>query len=212
MSIKLLLVDDQNLVRMGICSLLQLTKHINVVEQLDDGTGVLKAIERLQPDIMLLDIRMPRMDGLAVLSALKKNNIILPTLILTTFDEHELVLNCMKLGANGYLRKDVTLEILVNAIDAVAAGEMWIQPAVTNQIMEHKSVIKSEENQIIERLSANEVQVLRLIAAGYSNNEIAQAIHRSVGTVRNVVSFILAKLHVRDRTRAVLKAIENGLI
>lgn len=212
MSIKLLLVDDQNLVRMGICSLLQLTKHINVVEQLDDGTGVLKAIERHQPDIMLLDIRMPRMDGLAVLSALNENNIALPTLILTTFDEHELVLNCMKLGANGYLRKDVTLESLVNAIDAVAAGEMWIQPAVTNQIMEHKSVIKSEENQIIEPLSANEVQVLRLIAAGYSNNEIAEAIHRSVGTVRNVVSFILAKLHVRDRTRAVLKAIENGLI
>lgn len=212
MSIKLLLVDDQNLVRMGICSLLQLTKHINVVEQLDDGTGVLKAIERHQPDIMLLDIRMPRMDGLAVLSALNENNIALPTLILTTFDEHELVLNCMKLGANGYLRKDVTLESLVNAIDAVAAGKMWIQPAVTNQIMEHKSVIKSEENQIIEPLSANEVQVLRLIAAGYSNNEIAEAIHRSVGTVRNVVSFILAKLHVRDRTRAVLKAIENGLI
>ncbi|WP_210418759.1 response regulator transcription factor [Aliikangiella coralliicola] len=212
MSIKLLLVDDQNLVRMGICSLLQLTDHIDVVEQLDDGTGVLSAINEHQPDIMLLDIRMPRMDGLAVLETLNAHKINLPTLILTTFDEHELVLNCLELGAKGYLRKDVTLENLVNAIDAVAAGKMWVQPAITNQVLEHKDVIKSDKNDVIEPLSENEIQVLRLIAAGYSNNEIASAIHRSVGTVRNLVSFILAKLQVRDRTRAVLKAIENGLI
>ncbi|TQV86032.1 response regulator transcription factor [Aliikangiella coralliicola] len=209
---KLLLVDDQNLVRMGICSLLQLTDHIDVVEQLDDGTGVLSAINEHQPDIMLLDIRMPRMDGLAVLETLNAHKINLPTLILTTFDEHELVLNCLELGAKGYLRKDVTLENLVNAIDAVAAGKMWVQPAITNQVLEHKDVIKSDKNDVIEPLSENEIQVLRLIAAGYSNNEIASAIHRSVGTVRNLVSFILAKLQVRDRTRAVLKAIENGLI
>ena len=212
MTIKLLLVDDQNLVKMGICSLLQLSGHIEVVAQLDDGTGVIQAIKEHQPDIMLLDIRMPKMNGLDVLSAMKQQEITLPTLILTTFDEHELVLKCMKLGAKGYLRKDVSLESLIKAIDTVVAGDLWFQPAITNHILENKDFIEPKSTEILEALTSGEVQVLRLAAAGYSNSEIAEAIHKSVGTVRNQMSFILAKLQVRDRTRAVLKAIEHGLI
>jgi DNA-binding NarL/FixJ family response regulator len=212
MSIQLLLVDDQNLVKMGLCSLLQLSGHIEVVAQLDDGIGVIEAIEENQPDIMLLDIRMPNMNGLEVLAAMQEQSIVLPTLILTTFDEHDLVLKCMELGAKGYLRKDVSLEVLIKAIDTIVAGGLWIQPAVTNQILENKDFDRSKSTEVIEALTAGEVQVLRLVAAGYSNKEIADAIHKSMGTVRNQMSFILAKLQVRDRTRAVLKAIEHGLI
>jgi DNA-binding NarL/FixJ family response regulator len=212
MPIKVLLVDDQNLVKMGICSLLELSGNIDVVAQLEDGTGVLAAIEKYQPDIMLLDIRMPNMNGLEVLGAMKEQGVSLPALILTTFDEHDLVLKCMKLGAKGYLRKDVSLDALMKAIDAVVAGELWIQPAITNHVIENSSFSQTQSTEVIEPLTNSEVQVLRLAAAGYSNNEIAQAIHKSAGTVRNQMSFILAKLQVRDRTRAVLKAIEHGLI
>jgi len=212
MPIKLLLVDDQNLVKMGICSLLQLSGKIDVVAQLEDGTGVLSAIEEYKPDIMLLDIRMPNMDGLEVLAAMEDQKVQLPTLILTVFDEHELVLKCMKLGARGYLRKDVSLEALVEAIDAVAAGELWVQPAITNHVLQNKDYIQAKSSEVLEPLSNGEVQVLRLAAAGYSNNEIAEAIHKSTGTIRNQMSFILSKLQARDRTRAVLKAIEHGLI
>jgi DNA-binding NarL/FixJ family response regulator len=212
MPIKLLLVDDQNLVKMGICSLLELSGNIDVIAQLEDGTGALAAIEKHQPDIMLLDIRMPNMNGLEVLGAMKEQSVNLPTLILTTFDEHDLVLKCMKLGAKGYLRKDVSLDALMKAIDAVVAGELWIQPAITNHVIESNTFIQTQSTEVVEPLTNSEVQVLRLAAAGYSNNEIAQAIHKSAGTVRNQMSFILAKLQVRDRTRAVLKAIEHGLI
>ena len=212
MSKKLLLVDDQNLVRVGICSLLELSGRIEVVAQLEDGTGVVKAIQHHKPDILLLDIRMPIMGGLETLAAMSEQQVTVPTLILTTFDEHDLVLKCMKLGAKGYLRKDVSLESLMSAIDAVANGETWVQPAITNHVLSNRDYIQLGDADLIEPLTNGEVQVLRLAAAGYSNNEIAAAIHKSPGTVRNQMSFILAKLQVRDRTRAVLKAIENGLI
>ena len=212
MSIRLLLVDDQNLVKMGICSLLQISGRIEVVAQLDDGIGVLAAIKDFSPDIMLLDLRMPNMDGLEVLAAMKEQEVILPTLILTTFDEHDLVLKCMDLGAKGYLRKDVSLEALTQAIDKVVAGELWVQPAITSHVLENKVFNENQFSPLVEALTATEVQILRLVAAGYSNHEIAEAIHKSSGTIRNLMSFILAKLQVRDRTRAVLKAIELGLI
>ncbi len=212
MTIKLLLVDDQNLVKMGICSLLELSGRISVVAQLDNGLGVIDAIESHQPDVMLLDIRMPKMNGIEVLAKMKELEVLLPTIILTTFDEHDLVLESIKLGAKGYLRKDVSLDSLMSAIDTVIAGDMCIQPGITNQVIENVSSLGGDDQEELEALSNGEVQVLRLAAAGYSNNEIAEAMHKSSGTVRNQMSFILAKLQVRDRTRAVLKAIEHGLI
>ncbi len=221
MTIKLLLVDDQNLVRMGICSLLEITGKINVVAELDDGSGVLHAISNFQPDIILLDIRMPKMDGLQVLAAMAEKQVDVPVLVLTTFDEHELVLKCMALGAKGYLRKDISLESLVAAIDTVAAGETWLQPAITTKVMENSTRLlrdthfNQDDSLIespIEKLTAKELQVIRLVAAGFSNHEISMALHKSQGTIRNTVSSILAKLQVRDRTRAVLKAIDYKLI
>ena len=173
MSIRLLLVDDQNLVKMGICSLLELTGNIEVVGQPDDGTGVIAAIAESRPDIMLLDIRMPNMDGLEVLAAMKDQGVDVPTLILTTFDEHDLVLNCMRLGARGYMRKDVSLDALVKAIDAVVAGELWIQPAITNRVLDNAGYVEQKSTDLLEPLTNGEVQVLRLAAAEYSNQEIA---------------------------------------
>ncbi|WNO10713.1 response regulator transcription factor [Teredinibacter sp. KSP-S5-2] len=212
MTIKLLLVDDQNLVRQGICSLLQLNNQIDVVAQAEDGQQAIHYIGKHIPDIMLLDIRMPIMNGIDVLEYLHSNDIQLPTLILTTFDEHDLVIRCMELGARGYLRKDVSLENLMNAIDTVAAGGHWTHPAAATRVTQQLENTNTLQDTQIEPLTQGEIQILRLVAAGYSNNEIAHAIHKSVGTVRNSMSFILAKLQVRDRTRAVLKAIEYGLI
>ena len=212
MTIRVLLVDDQTLVRQGICSLLQLTDNIKVVGQLDDGNQVLAGITQYQPDLLLLDIRMPGMSGLEVLHLLQEKNINLPTLILTTFDEHELVLKCLRLGAKGYLKKDTDLETLVMAIHQVAKGQTWVQPVTPLTLSEQSSPPKEDQVTQHEALTNGETQVLRLVAAGYSNNEIADALHKSPGTVRNTVSVILAKLQARDRTRAVLKAMEHKLI
>ena len=213
MTIQVLLVEDQNLVRMGLCSLLELTKDINVIAQLSDGCDVVSVCTQYQPDIILLDIRMPKTDGLLVLKNISNASITIPVLVLTTFDEHDLVLKCMELGAKGYLRKDVSLESLISAIRCINNGELWIQPAITEQVQKHYLITdKSVINQLIEALTSKETQILRLIAAGYSNNEIANALHNSDGTIRNIVSTILAKLKVRDRTRAVITAMEHGII
>jgi DNA-binding NarL/FixJ family response regulator len=214
--INILVVDDQHLFMAGICELLALKPQLNVVATLSNGCGVIEAINKHVVDVLLLDIRMPKMDGIQVLQAVKEAEIDVSTLVLTTFDEHDLVLECIKLGAQGYLRKDVNLEELVSAIEAVARGKHWIQPAVTQQVYKNLSTIGLSEGctdtSLIEPLTANEIQTLRLVAAGYSNNEIAEALHRSSGRIRNVVTNILAKLQVRDRTRAAIKALELGII
>lgn len=140
-------------------------------------------------------------------------DIAFPVLVLTTFDEHDLVLKCIQLGAKGYLQKDVSLESLISAIRCIINGELWIQPAITEQVQNHNLISGvNVVNHLFETLTSKETQVLRLIAAGYSNNEIAGALHNSDGTIRNTVSAILAKLNVRDRTRAVITAMEHGLI
>jgi len=213
MRIDVLLVEDQNLVRLGICNLLELTNNISVVAQLDDGCNVVTACQQHQPDIILLDIRMPKTDGLAVLANLTNAEIAVPVLILTTFDEHDLVLQCIQLGAKGYLQKDVSLTSLIDAIRHIVNGELWFQPAITHHVEQHKLATTSEEFvRPVETLTSKEVQILRLVAAGYSNHEIASALHKSDGTIRNAVSTILAKLHARDRTRAVITAMEFDLI
>ncbi|NQZ23051.1 MAG: response regulator transcription factor [Colwellia sp.] len=215
-SINILVVDDQHLFMAGICELLALKPQLNVVATLTNGCGVIEAINKHAIDVLLLDLRMPKMDGIQVLQAIKKAALDISTLILTTFDEHDLVLECIRLGALGYLRKDVNLEELVSAIETVARGKHWIQPAVTQQVHKNLSAMALTETcpkaAFVEPLTPNEIQTLRLVAAGYSNNEIAEALHRSSGRIRNIVTNILAKLHVRDRTRAAIKAVELGLI
>ncbi len=214
MTIRVLLVDDQMLVRQGIQSLLGLSESIEVVGQAQDGEEALTKLESLDVDVILLDIRMPRMDGITTLKTLATRENAPPVLMLTTFDDHETVLDTLKAGAKGFLLKDVSLEVLVDAIETIAAGGTLIQPAVTASLIRGINEMTQTFDSAVspEALSDKEREVLRLMAAGLSNQEIASAMYKSLGTVKNQVSTVLAKMGVRDRTRAVLKAIENGLI
>ena len=211
---KVLLVDDQKLIRDGIKSLLGLSGKVEVVAECADGSTVVDACKLHQPAVILLDLSMPVMNGVQTLAALKQAAISIPVLILTTFDEHELVLKSISLGARGFLLKDVSLDTLVQAIATLAAGGSWFAPNITERLL---SSVRSNGTDFsmpaqLEPLSDKELQILQLMAAGYSNKEIAAALYKSEGTVKNQCSAILAKLGVRDRTRAVLLALELGLI
>lgn len=214
MKIRVMLAEDQNLVRQGICSLLELSDTVEVVGQVEDGSEVAEGIRRYNPDVLLLDIRMPKMTGIQALQKMAQDGMMVPSIILTTFDDHQLVLEGLQAGAKGYLLKDVSLQSLVNAIHRVHEGETLVQPAITERILKGLSSLESSfpNEAAIEELTSKELEVLRLMAGGYSNREISLAIHKSEGTVKNQVSSILDKLGVRDRTQAVLRAINLGLL
>ncbi|MBN7818325.1 response regulator [Bowmanella yangjiangensis] len=214
MSIRVLLVDDQTLVREGVKSLLSLSANLLVVGEASDGDQVCQVVSAQQPDVILMDIRMPRMSGVDALRAMQKVGLTQPVIMLTTFDDHKLVLEAVQAGAKGYLLKDVSLETLVDAIETVHAGQTLIQPAVTEKILQGLQGLQQnfESYETPEPLTEAECKILRLMAGGCSNREIAEALFKSEGTIKNQVSSLLAKLGVRDRTRAVLKAIEAGLI
>jgi len=222
--IRVFLVENELLVRRGLRSLLELEPELAVVGEASDGA---EALARLVPratdvDVVLLDLRMPRMGGLEVLRELRRRGDATPCLILTTFDDDDAVLEGIRAGARGYLRKDVRLEDLVDAIRRLARGETLIQPALTDRIRrgfaalrpagEAEPAVDPAISPTIDRLTAREVFVLRLMFGGFSNREIAEACGVVEGTVKTHVSNILSKLGVRDRTRAVLRALEIGLI
>lgn len=211
---KVLLVDDQKLIRDGIKSLLGLSGKVAVVAECADGSTVVDACRQHQPDVILLDLSMPLMNGVQTLAALQQAAIAIPVLILTTFDEHELVLKSIALGARGFLLKDVSLDTLVEAISTLAGGASWFAPNITERLLTNVRAGNSDFSMPaqLEPLTDKELQILQLMAAGYSNKEIASALYKSEGTVKNQCSAILAKLGVRDRTRAVLLALELGLI
>jgi len=212
--IRVMLAEDQNLVRLGICSLLELSESIEVVGQVEDGSQVVDGIRTFQPDVLLIDIRMPKMTGIDALRAMRDADCMVPTIILTTFDDSQLVLEGMQAGAKGYLLKDVSLNSLVDAIESVYAGRTLVQPAITERILRGLSSMEPRFDNLVapEALSEKEIEVLRLMAGGFSNREISRTIHKSEGTVKNQVSSILEKLGVRDRTQAVLRAINLGLL
>jgi|SRR5688500_15658491 DNA-binding NarL/FixJ family response regulator len=212
--IRVALVDDQTLIRQGVRSLLELAGNIAVVAEAADGDEAVTMICRVRPDVVLLDLRMPRKDGVAVLRELHALSALPPTIILTTFDDDEALLEAVRVGARGYLLKDVSLERLTEAIRVVAEGGSLIRPAVTERVLRGLEHMRRdfEAARSPDPLTAREIEVLRLIAGGYSNREIAQALGTAEGTVKNHASSILSKLGVRDRTRAVLKALELGYI
>ncbi len=210
MPIRLIVLDDQTLVRQGIINLLQLAPDLEVVAQASDGREVVTLVRHYQPDLLLMDIRMPQVSGIDALQLLQQAGLSTPVLLLTTFDDHQLVMQAMLHGARGYLLKDVALEQLMDAVRSVASGGNLWQPAMTQRILQHRSGDDLPGDS--EALSGKELEVLRLLAAGFSNKEIAQSVCKSEGTVKNQVSAILAKLGVRDRTKAVLKAIDLGLL
>lgn len=212
--IKVMLVDDQNLVRKGVRSLLELSEEIEVIAEAADGAEASRTIPENQPDVVLLDMRMPGLSGLDVLKELSRADKLPPTIILTTFDDHELVLAGIKAGARGYLLKDVSLAELVNAVKTVAEGGSIVKPAVTQRLLKGLENLQTDFYSLEQPdpLTERETEILRLMAGGYSNKEIAKSLGVAEGTVKNHVSNILSKMGVRDRTRAVLKAFELGQI
>jgi DNA-binding NarL/FixJ family response regulator len=208
------LVDDQTLVRQGIRSLLELSDSIRVIAEAGDGVQAVETIPRSKPDVVLLDMRMPGMSGLEVLNALAERNELPPTIILTTFDDDQLVLAGLKAGARGYLLKDVSLDQLVDAVKTVADGGSLVAPVVTQRLLSGLERMHNEFTSLDrpDPLTERETEILRLMAGGYSNKEIANSLGVAEGTVKNHVSNILSKLGVRDRTRAVLKAFELGIV
>ena len=212
--IRVCLVDDQTLVRQGIRSLLELSEDIRIVAEASDGKQAVELIPQVKPDVVLLDMRMPVMSGLETLQHLSENGLLPPTIILTTFDDDQIVLAGLKAGARGYLLKDVSLEQLVDAIHAVAVGGSLVQPAVTQRLLSGLEHMQNEFTSLdrTDPLTERETEILRLMAGGYSNKEIANSLGVAEGTVKNHVSNILSKLGVRDRTRAVLKAFELKLV
>jgi DNA-binding NarL/FixJ family response regulator len=212
--IRVVLVDDQTLVRRGIRSLLELAGDITIAAEAGDGDEAIAVIRREQPDVVLLDVRMPKQDGVAVLRTLHAAGDLPPTILLTTFDDDESLLEGVKAGARGYLLKDVSLEQLTDAIRTVAQGGTVIRPAITERVLRGLEHVRRDFDALSppDPLTKREVEILRLMAGGYSNREIAEALGTAEGTVKNHASSILSKLGVRDRTRAVLKALELGYI
>jgi len=214
-TLRVLIAEDETLVRQGIRKLLELDSRIEIVAEAGDGEEALRLIGEARPDVVLLDVRMPRLDGLGVLRALKDHPDAPPCLVLTTFADRDLVLETIREGAKGFLRKDVSLSQLVGAIETLAAGGTCLQPAVTESLLRGLHARPPLEAQVpvpMETLTPRETEVLRLLAAAYTNREIAEALGTAEGTVKIHVSNILSKLGARDRTQAVLRSLELGLV
>jgi DNA-binding NarL/FixJ family response regulator len=212
--IRVLIVENEAIVRQGLRRLLELDPEIAVLGEARDGDEALEQIRRLTVDVVLLDMRMPGRDGIGVLEALRRDGPHVPCLVLTTFDDPELLLRAVRAGASGYLLKDTPYETLGSAIRRLAAGGTFLQPALTEGLVRgfdafHPRVEASDQ---VESLTERELDVLRLMAGGYANREIAGVLEVAERTVKNHVSSVLAKLGVRDRTRAVLKALEKRLL
>jgi len=212
--IRVALVDDQTLVRQGIRSLLELSDDIQVVGEAADGEEAVRVIAETRPDVVLLDVRMPKRSGLDVLRDLRDAGRAVPAILLTTFDDDAVALEGVRAGAKGFLLKDVSLEQLTETIRTVAGGGTLIRPAVTERVMRGIEGARPGFDSLDppDALTPRETEVLRLMAGGYNNREIAEALGTAEGTVKNHASTILSKLGVRDRTRAVLKALELDLI
>jgi DNA-binding NarL/FixJ family response regulator len=210
--IRVVLVDDQKLVRQGVRGLLELVPDIDVIGEASDGEEALTVVADLKPDVLLLDIRMPRMNGIAVLEALRAAGTLPPTLVLTTFDDGDAAFAAIKAGAKGLMLKDVSLEDLAQAIRALADNKTAFQPAMTESLMSaiRRGPSDQPDSTPGEALTGREREVLHLICAGYSNKEIADLLALAEGTVKNHVSNLLLKLDARDRTRAALKALQQG--
>jgi len=207
------LVDDQTLVRKGVRSLLSLLPDIEVVGEAVDGAQALELIPTAAPDVVLLDIRMPGLDGLSVLRRLSAPGRPPHFILLTTFDDAEALFEGCRAGARGFLLKDVSLEELAAGIRAVAEGRSILQPSITETLLRNLQGRDAGrlDDDPAEALSDRERDVIRLMAGGFSNREIGQMLRLSEGTVKNHVSRLLLKLDARDRTSAVLKAIASRL-
>ncbi|SNQ51793.1 Two component transcriptional regulator, LuxR family [Frankia canadensis] len=212
--IRVLLVDDQELIRAGIALVLRAEEGIEIVGECADGDQVVDAVRALRPDIVLLDVRMARMDGIEAMHELARRGSPPPVLVLTTFTEDEVVWGAMAAGAGGFILKDRPADDIVRAIRLVAAGGSWIDPAASERLLTAVRRAPSADPGVrrrLARLSDRERQVLRAIARGAINREIAADLHVSERTVKAHVSSIFGKLEVRDRAAAIVLALDAGI-
>ena len=215
MSIRVLVVDDQPLVRAGLGVILGAQADIEVVGEAGDGLEALDAARRLEPDVVLMDIRMPRLDGLEATRRIMDAGTGARVMILTTFDTDEHVFEALRAGASGFLLKDAPREQLVEAVRTVAAGEALLAPSVTRRLIEEFSrrpVTTERVSPLLPSLTAREREVLEAMARGLSNAEMAAALFVGEATVKSHVAHVLMKLGLRDRVQAVIFAYESGVV
>jgi DNA-binding NarL/FixJ family response regulator len=214
--IRVLLVDDQKLMREGLRILLELEPDLQVVGEAGDGHAALAAYAEAQPDVVLMDVRMPGMNGVEATWRLRERWPEVRVIILTTFDDEEYVFEGLRAGALGYLLKDVSGEDLADAVRKVAAGGALIEPSVARKVLAEFARLappaRAPDVGLPDPLSKREQEILRYLSLGLSNREIAQRLNLAEGTVKNYVSGILQKLGVRDRTQAAVRARELGII
>ncbi|MCL6435932.1 MAG: response regulator transcription factor [Leptolyngbyaceae cyanobacterium HOT.MB2.61] len=217
--IRLLLVDDQSLIRRGMKALLKVDEELQVVGEAENGQEAIRFIqqayatsttEMLQPDVVLMDIRMPIMDGVATTREICQTFPQIKVLVLTTFDDDEYVAQAIRNGASGYLLKDTPFDELVQAIRFVYRGYMQIGPGLASKVIANPLPTATSQPRELPELTSRELEILRLIAQGASNREIANTLFISEKTVRNHVTNILSRLHLRDRTQAAIVALQNG--
>jgi len=227
--IRVLVVDDQALVREGLAIILDAQPDIEVAGQAEDGRQAIKLAAQLDPDVVLMDIRMPLMDGIKATRQIKETHPQTQVVILTTYSEDELIFEGLRAGALGYLLKDITRRQLAEAVRGAARGEAQIDPAIASQVLtefqrmanalrrlggQTAQATRSGADDLppLETLTPREETILGLLTEGLTNAGIAARLHLSEGTVKNYVSEILAKLHANDRTHAVVLAIKHGLL
>ena len=212
---RVLLVDDQALVRQGFRLILELEEDIDVVGEAADGSEALRLARELEPDVVVMDIRMPELDGIETTRRLQQSGLQTRVLILTTFDLNEYVYEAMRAGASGFLLKDVPSDQLVAGIRTVADGDALLAPALTRRLIEHfvhRPPPGAAAPRGLDELTPRELEVLTLLARGRSNSEIAATLFLGEATIKTHVGRILQKLDLRDRVQAVVYAYESGLI
>ena len=217
MSVRVVIADDQALVRAGFKMILEAEPEIQVIGEAEDGVEAVEMIKRLKPDVALMDIRMPRLNGLEATRQITNGAGDVPTrvLVLPTFDLNEYVYEALRAGASGFLLKDVPSEQLVAGIHVVARGEALLAPSITRRLIEEfakNQPVERATPKEVEELTAREMEVFKLIARGMSNAEVAAELIVSETTVKTHVARILMKLGLRDRVQAVVLAYESGLV
>lgn len=213
-NVRVLLVDDQELVRTGLRGILRTRFGFEIVGELSSGAGIVEACDELQPDIVVMDVRMPGVDGVSATKALREVAGAPPVLTLTTFEDEEILAGALRAGAAGFLLKGVPAEDLQRAVRTVADGGSWLDPAVTDRVLStyRDAAAPALPGSEVERLTPREREVLSLIGTGLTNTEIAARLVLGEGTVKTHVGHIFAKLDLRDRPAAVVFAFDNGLV
>jgi len=215
--IKVLIADDQELIRASLKIILSNQNNIKVTDVVSDGQAVIECVSKNRPDVILMDIRMPKMDGVQCTKIIKERYPDIKVLILTTFDDDEYVYNALKYGASGYLLKGASIEELVQAINTVHSGKAMINPDVAIKVvklfsqMARSSFVIEVSKEQVEELTKTEWKIIEQVGYGCSNKEIAEALNLSEGTVRNYLSVILSKLNLRDRTQLAIWAVQTGI-